>query len=100
MEGRPSATRPSTGTSTGLRAARTASSATCRRPGGGAAPATAASRAPPRSRASAGSRTGPAEVGTRETFGHWEGDLLIFGKQAGKADVTSLVERTSRFTFL
>jgi IS30 family transposase len=29
----------------------------------------------------------PDEVGTRETFGHWEGDLLIF-------------ERTSRFTFL
>src|SRR4051794_31485114 len=58
MEGRPSATRPSTGTSTGRRAARTASTATCRRPGGGAAPATAASRAPPRSRASAGSRTG------------------------------------------
>ena len=42
----------------------------------------------------------PAEVGTRETFGHWEGDLLIFGKQAGKANVTSLVERKSRFTVL
>ena len=42
----------------------------------------------------------PAEVGTRETFGHWEADLLIFGKQAGKANVTSLVERKSRFTFL
>jgi IS30 family transposase len=42
----------------------------------------------------------PAEVGTRETFGHWEADLLIFGKQAGKANVTSLIERTSRFTFL
>jgi IS30 family transposase len=42
----------------------------------------------------------PAEAGTRETFGHWEGDLLIFGKQAGKANVTSLVERKSRFTFL
>src|SRR4051794_25042318 len=42
----------------------------------------------------------PAEVGTRESFGHWEGDLLIFGKQAGKANVTSLVERKSRFTFL
>ena len=42
----------------------------------------------------------PAEVGTRETFGHREGDLLIFGKQAGKANVTSLVERKSRYTFL
>ncbi len=42
----------------------------------------------------------PAEVDNRETFGHREGDLLISGKQAGKANVTSLVERTSRFTFL
>jgi IS30 family transposase len=42
----------------------------------------------------------PAEIGTRETFGHWEGDLLIFRKEAGKANVTSLVERKSRFTFL
>src|SRR5829696_8763198 len=42
----------------------------------------------------------PAEVGTRETFGHWEADLLIFRKEAGKSNVTSLVERKSRFTFL
>jgi IS30 family transposase len=42
----------------------------------------------------------PAEVGTRESFGHWEADLLIFRKEAGKANVTSLVERKSRFTFL
>ena len=42
----------------------------------------------------------PAEVGTRETFGHWEADLLIFRKEHGKANVTSLVERKSRFTFL
>ena len=42
----------------------------------------------------------PAEVGDRETFGHWEADLLIFRKEHGKANVTSLVERTSRFTFL
>jgi IS30 family transposase len=42
----------------------------------------------------------PAEVNGRESFGHWEADLLIFGKQAGKANVTSLVERKSRFTFL
>jgi transposase, IS30 family len=42
----------------------------------------------------------PAEVGTRESFGRWEGDLPIFGKEAGKANVTSLVERKSRFTFL
>ena len=42
----------------------------------------------------------PAEVGERQSFGHWECDLLIFGKEAGKANVTSLVERRSRFTFL
>jgi IS30 family transposase len=42
----------------------------------------------------------PAEVENRESFGHWEADLLIFGKQAGKANVTSLIERKSRFTFL
>ena len=42
----------------------------------------------------------PAEVGDRQAFGHWEGDLLIFRKEVGKANVTSLVERKSRFTFL
>jgi len=42
----------------------------------------------------------PAEVGTRETFGHWEADLLIFRKEHGKANVTSLLERKSRFTLL
>jgi IS30 family transposase len=42
----------------------------------------------------------PAEVGGRETFGHWEADLLIFRKEHGKANVTSLVERKSRYTLL
>src|SRR5215203_5264091 len=42
----------------------------------------------------------PAEVGTRDTFGHWEADLLLFRKEHGKANVTSLLERKSRFTFL
>jgi IS30 family transposase len=42
----------------------------------------------------------PAEVNGRESFGHWEADLLIFRKEHGKANVTSLMERTSRFTFL
>ena len=41
----------------------------------------------------------PAEVGDRQAFGHWEGDLLIFRKEHGKANVTSLMERKSRFTF-
>src|SRR5689334_19537180 len=42
----------------------------------------------------------PAEVDDRQTFGHWEADLLIFRKEHGKANVTSLIERTSRYTFL
>ena len=42
----------------------------------------------------------PAEIGRRESFGHWEGDLLIFGGEVGKANVTSLLERRSRFTLL
>jgi IS30 family transposase len=42
----------------------------------------------------------PAEVGDRQAFGHWEADLLIFREEVGKANVTSLVERKSRFTFL
>jgi transposase, IS30 family len=33
-------------------------------------------------------------------FGRWEADLLIFRGETGKANVTSLVERKSRFTFL
>jgi IS30 family transposase len=42
----------------------------------------------------------PAEVDDRQAFGHWEADLLIFRKEHGKANVTSLVERKSRYTFL
>jgi IS30 family transposase len=42
----------------------------------------------------------PAEVGDRQASGHWECDLLIFRKELGKANVTSLVERKSRFTVL
>ena len=62
--------------------------------------ATAAGPVARRSRASAGSRTGRRRSATGEAFGHWEGDLLIFRKEHGKANVTSLVERKSRFTFL
>lgn len=42
----------------------------------------------------------PEAVSAREEFGHWEGDLIQFRKEFGPANVTSLVERVSRFTLL
>ncbi|MFX0543834.1 IS30 family transposase [Roseovarius sp. S4756] len=39
----------------------------------------------------------PDYVKTRETFGHWECDLMMFRKEHGKVNVTSLVERVSRY---
>ena len=42
----------------------------------------------------------PAEIGHRTSFGHWEGDLVAFRQEFGKANLTSLVERRSRFTIL
>lgn len=42
----------------------------------------------------------PQDVTSRTTFGHWEGDLVMLAKELGKANVTSLLERTSRFTVL
>lgn len=42
----------------------------------------------------------PSEIGNRSSFGHWEGDLMIFRLEYGKANLTSLVERRSRFTIL
>jgi transposase, IS30 family len=36
----------------------------------------------------------------RTEFGHWECDLMMFRKEFGTANVTSLVERVSRFTLL
>lgn len=39
----------------------------------------------------------PEAIGERTQFGHWECDLVMFRKEFGKANVTSLVERVSRF---
>lgn len=39
----------------------------------------------------------PDAVAERRQFGHWECDLIQFRKKFGKANVTSLVERVSRF---
>ncbi|HDZ82242.1 MAG TPA: IS30 family transposase [Roseobacter sp.] len=40
----------------------------------------------------------PKIISDRDQFGHWECDLVMFRKEFGKANVTSLVERVSRFT--
>jgi len=42
----------------------------------------------------------PAEVATRESFGHWEGDLLVFARSGGSANVMTLLERRSWFLVL
>lgn len=39
----------------------------------------------------------PDFVGSRQQFGHWEGDLIIFDRDLGEANVTTLVERKSRY---
>ena len=39
----------------------------------------------------------PTSLRERKQFGHWECDLMQFRKKFGKANVTSLVERVSRF---
>ena len=73
-------------------------------PAQGAPPARVPLRPPAprrlRSRASAGSRTGRWRSRTARASGTGRRDLLIFRKEVGKANVTSLVERKSRFTFL
>lgn len=42
----------------------------------------------------------PECIGDRSDFGHWEGDLLIFRRELGEANVTTLVERKSRYTVM
>ncbi len=42
----------------------------------------------------------PDFIDDRSRFGHWEGDLLIFRRELGEANVTSLVERKSRYTVM
>ena len=42
----------------------------------------------------------PDVVKQREQFGHWEGDLVMFRKEYGKANLTTLVERVTRFTVI
>ena len=42
----------------------------------------------------------PKEIEERREFGHWEGDLIAFRQEFGKSNLTSLVERRSRFVVL
>lgn len=42
----------------------------------------------------------PEIIADRVQFGHWESDLILFRRKFGLANVTSLVERVSRFTVL
>lgn len=42
----------------------------------------------------------PDDVKTREAFGDWEGDLMIFERSQGTMNVASLVERKTRFAVL
>jgi IS30 family transposase len=42
----------------------------------------------------------PDDVAHRRLFGHWEGDLMLFKQKLGQSNVTSLVERVSRFTVI
>jgi IS30 family transposase len=42
----------------------------------------------------------PVEAADRRSFGHWEADLIIFRREHGKANLTSMIERQSRFIVL
>lgn len=42
----------------------------------------------------------PDDVAHRREFGHWEGDLMLFEQKRGQTNVTTLVERVSRFTVI
>lgn len=42
----------------------------------------------------------PAEIAARRKFGHWEGDLVLFRKEYCRANLTTLVERTTHFAVL
>ncbi|MEM1380131.1 MAG: IS30 family transposase [Pseudomonadota bacterium] len=41
----------------------------------------------------------PVAIKEQSDFGHWEADLMIFCREYGKANVTSLIERKSRYLF-
>ncbi|WP_207470567.1 IS30 family transposase [Paracoccus fontiphilus] len=42
----------------------------------------------------------PPEINDRSQFGNWEGDLMIFERAQGDANVATLIERKTRYTVL
>jgi transposase, IS30 family len=42
----------------------------------------------------------PKAADDRSTAGHWEADLMMFSREIGKYNITSLIERASRYTVL
>lgn len=42
----------------------------------------------------------PNCINERKEFGHWEGDLMIFERAQGNANIVTIVERKSRYTVL
>ncbi|MBM2294305.1 IS30 family transposase [Sulfitobacter pseudonitzschiae] len=42
----------------------------------------------------------PDEINNRSQFGNWEGDLMIFERAQGNANVATLIERKTRYTLL
>jgi transposase, IS30 family len=42
----------------------------------------------------------PDAINNRDEFGHWEGDLMIFRKEHGHANIATIVERKSRYIVL
>lgn len=63
-------------------------------------PRHARKRLPPRFHRDVSILFRPDDVAHRRQFGHWEGDLVLFKQGFGQSNVTSLVERVSRFTVL
>jgi IS30 family transposase len=42
----------------------------------------------------------PAHIGERQGYGHWECDLIAFRKEYGRHNITTLVERRSRYLIM
>ena len=42
----------------------------------------------------------PAHIGERQCYGHWECDLIAFRKEYGRHNITTLVERRSRYLIM